>query len=394
MEFKFNNSESGVMKYKILVFMVLLAAFSYPAFAANLPAVLVDTISPYPASPGDDITLKIVLSNDVSEPVTDVPVNLIVSYPFIIKSSEHDVLTGVSICGGCKYTNTYYLTVDSQAVSGAYPIYVKVSKGGAEQTTTISIKITGIPNLVFSTQTDLQHVVPDSTFTVSMDLDNIGSGSAKEIEVSVNSSSIISLGGSTKTIDSIEPKRKGSVVFNLIASESMEAGSYNVPIRIIYLDEKGTTYTTTENMGLRVVNQGDLNVQSITITDSGGSSYLVAGKPIIVIARIENVGHGTADYIEATLECPFNGKTKAFLGQLDKKEDAPAVFNFAPGQSGSFECKITIDFKDDLGEHTTEKTFMITIDNPDMTGLIIGIIVLAIILFVFRKRIMKTLKGK
>jgi len=46
-------------------FLVIAAviALSSPVFAANLPEIIVDSISPQPVSPGDDLTLKITLNN-------------------------------------------------------------------------------------------------------------------------------------------------------------------------------------------------------------------------------------------------------------------------------------------------------------------------------------------
>src|SRR3989344_1778554 len=369
----------------IMVFAIALAMSFLPssAAAANLPRVIVESVTPQPAEPGDDLTVLVTLYNDVAE-LTDARVELVALFPFVLKSSQYDLST-VTLCGDCKLSNTYYLTVDAGARSGTYQLFVRASGDGASTTTNVDVKITGTPTLIVSTATDVQNIVPDAAFDVILGLTNIGTGTARQIRVTVNSSTIVSLGGSTQTVNQLGAGETAPVVFRLIASESLDAGSYTIPISLAYLDESGTAATAVQTLGVRVVNQGALNVQSITITNEAGSSYLVAGSPFMVIARIENVGHGTADYITAVVDCPFNGASQAFLGQLERNEDAPAVFNFVTTRIGAFTCTLNVNFTDDVGTHEVSRDFSVVVNTPDFSGALVLIIIVLIVLFVFRK---------
>ena len=125
-----------------------------------------------------------------------------------------------------------------------------------------------------------------------------------------------------------------------------------------------------------------------------GSSGITVGRPFTIIARLENVGYGDADAISADVNCPFSPAKKAFIGQLKKDEDAPAVFELTSQQSGSFKCDLIVNFKDDTGSRQITETFDVTVAGPDYSGLLTLLIIIAAIAFIFRKRIQHLLKRR
>ncbi|MBI4019962.1 MAG: hypothetical protein HY367_01410 [Candidatus Aenigmarchaeota archaeon] len=385
------------MKAEITVLAVLAFVLVSQASAlaqSGLPTLVVDRIDPQPAEPGDDIVVAITLFNDLSSRTGEFSVGIDAQAPFILKSSEK-VLESQRLCGGCRIKNTYFLSIESTAVSGTYPIYVVLTSGEAETTEQVDVKIQGKPNLIFSADPDgLNAITPGSQFPVELGVVNIGSGQAKQIKIQPDSPDFIVIGSSVKTLGTLAAGETKKVAFDFVAATDLEANSYAVPLKFSYLDEQGNAVNTTLNLGLKVVNKGSINIQAIKIASASGSPVIAAGQPFTVVVRLENVGEGDADSVEAELSCPFNGPKKAFLGQLQKDEDAPAVFDLTSPEDGKFNCTLGVSYKDDTGAHRFTEEFEASIAPADLSGILIPAVAIIVLLLAFRRRVLPFLGMK
>lgn len=375
------------MKLSVLLFVFLVVLMP---MASALPNIIIDKIEPQPVEPGTDISIDFRLDNKNSNEIRNLKTALLYGFPFIFKSSSND-LSDISLCKGCEKESTYFLLIDPTAVSGDYNITIKSSSEGSSVSKEIEIRVRGKPNLIFSAETKyLENIVPNSKFSAVLSLENIGSGKARQIEIKPDSSSFTALGSSIKTLSSVDVGEAKQVSFDFIASSSLKADSYAIPFKISYLDDRGNKLNNTHDLGVRVINKGEINIQTIKIASDSGSSSIASGSPFTIVARMENVGEGDADNINAVISCPFNGPKKAFIGQLKKDEDAPAVFNLVSTASGVFECDLNVFYEDDTGKHELKESFNFTISPPDYSGsvLILVILILAA-LFAVRKRILK-----
>ena len=201
------------------------------------------------------------------------------------------------------------------------------------------------------------------------------------------------LGGSVKSVDSLNPNRTSQLSFNFVSASSLEATSYAIPFKISYLDEQGNSLNTSQSLGVRVVNKGKINIQNIKIASAGGNSVIIAGQQLTIIARLENVGRGDADSVAAEVQCPFSSVKKAFVGQLKKDSNAPSVFDLTPPTAGNFVCNLNITYEDDTGVHKLAEKFDVTIvpANPPVLPILVFIIAVAII---FRKKILEIVKKR
>lgn len=374
---------------KKIVFAIALLFAAQAAFAATLPAIIISKVDPQPVEPGRDLTTDVTLFNRETGDTGFFSVALDSSFPILFKSAS-DNLTNINLCGGCKKDFKYFLSIDSSAVSGIYTAYVRAfSAGSGEVRQKVEIKVQGKPNLIFSTESELGNVTPSSKFSVALDITNIGTGQARQIKIQPESSSFIVLGGAIKTLDSLNATETKQAVFDFVAASDLSANSYLVPFRMIYLDEQGSTINATQNLGVRVVNKGEISIQTIKVVASDGSSVITAGRPFTIIARLENVGTGDADSISSQLECPFSEAKKAFLGQLKKDEDAPAVFDVTSSRPGTYACNLTVLFEDDTGSHEFRDSFDVLV-NPAGISAVAVLMAIAIIagLFFFRKRLL------
>jgi len=323
--------------------------------------MIVESVSPEPVEPGEDVTVKVRLVNNGGGNAEKLSVKLDAKPPFIHKIEEGGFTA--PLCAGCSRDNTYYLVVDSDAESGIYPIVFNAFVGETQVIfdKKVNIDVRGRPDLVFITRA-VDEVVPNSRFSSVLTVENVGTGEAREIKLSPHSQDFVVLGSSMKTIEELNPSETADVPFEFTASENIDADVYHIPVEISYLDEKGDLHKKTEDIGARVINYGELNIDSIKITGLATDGIIVEkGEPFSIIARVENVGYGDAEFISAQFECPFKGIKKAYVGKLEDDEDAPAVFNLISQDKGMFDCALVFNYKDDLGMHKTVEFFNVYI---------------------------------
>ena len=369
---------------KALLFAALAVVLMSSMVNAAAIKIIVNDVSTQPVEPGNDLTVRITYSN-VDSDFTLSTARLDLRYPFSLKTSTESFENGFELCAHCSRTNTYFIHVDSAAGSGVYPIFVRAVQSGSESVRTINVTVRGKPNIVLSSAA-VTNTTPSSVFIMEVQAENIGTGAARQLKIVSKSSDFISLGSSVMTVAGIAPGNVSKVSFLMSVGSELKAGAYNLPFEIGYVDESGTSYNSTQNVGARVVNMGKISIQNIKVSSAFGDA--VAGSPVSVIVRIENTGKGTMDAIESELTC--NGQSsKSFLGQLKRDEDAPAVFDITIQSGGRYGCTMTTSYSDDLGSHTVTNRFDIYLKNPEPP--VMQIIILLVILglayyFLIRKR--------
>ncbi|KHO48335.1 MAG: S-layer protein [archaeon GW2011_AR5] len=369
---------------KALLFAALAVVLMSSMVNAAAIKIIVNDVSPQPVEPGNDLTVRITYSN-VDSDFTLSTARLDLRYPFSLKTSTESFENGFELCAHCSRTNTYFIHVDSAAGSGVYPIFVRAVQSGSESVRTINVTVRGKPNIVLSSAA-VTNTTPSSVFMMEVQAENIGTGAARQLKIVSKSSDFVSLGSSVMTVAGIAPGNVSKVSFLMSVGSELKAGAYNLPFEIGYVDESGTSYNSTQNVGARVVNMGKISIQNIKVSSAFGDA--VAGSPVSVIVRIENTGKGTMDAIESELTC--NGQSsKSFLGQLKRDEDAPAVFDITIQSGGRYGCTMTTSYSDDLGSHTVTNRFDIYLKNPEPP--VMQIIILLVILglayyFLIRKR--------
>ncbi|HLD39371.1 MAG TPA: hypothetical protein VJB05_03605 [archaeon] len=373
------------MKTKHLFIALLLSIMLVlPAVNAEAVKVVINDVTPQPVEPGNDLTLRVTYSNVDKDFIRNISSSIDLRYPFSLKTSTESYENGLELCAYCSRTNTFFIHIDSAARSGTYPIFIRTRELDSESVRTISATVRGKPNFALSSDV-LSNITPSNVFDMKLLLTNIGTGVANQIKVTSKSSDFISLGSSVIIIETVEPGNSTYVTFQMSPNDNLKAGAYSLPFEISYNDESGVTYNTTQNIGTRVVNEGLLNIESMKVTSSTGKP--IAGQPVTIIVRLENIGHGNANYIESQISC--DGQTvKAFLGQLKKDEDAPAVFEITLPSGGIYNCNLVTNYADDLGKHTITNNFDITLGRAEIPPAAIVVIIIIIIgaAYYLRKR--------
>jgi hypothetical protein len=326
--------------------------------------VVSEEVSPEPVEPGQDVTVKIRVYNDYVYGVPgygngsggNATVSLDVKYPFYLKTGSN--MDEPLICMGCSKDYAYYLAVDAGAVSGVYPLTVKVSRGAIEREYGINVKVTGVPDVVCDAPQLASPVQSGGVFSVQAAFRNIGTGAARNVKVSSSTDKFVILGAGQKVIESLPPGNGTQLKLDYVVDESVKSGSYSIPIRVSYVDERGKGYSSPTEIGVLVENPAKLGIESLKKTPDG--DYF-SGEAAQVQVRVENMGDGDADNVRAILTLPDGTSLVSYLGKLKPDDDAPAVFSYTPDAPGNYSCILEISYEDGYGTHSSEEALSVRV---------------------------------
>lgn len=349
----------------------------YSSSTSNVQ-LITESVSPDPVEPGQDVTVQVRVYNRGGATAKNVDIKLNEAFPFHLKSKSQEFRKPQDICVGCSKSSSFYLVVDSDAVSGIYPItftsYVDGKVGVDEE---VDIQVSGKPDIVFKSPSVDTLVKPGDVFKTSIVLTNIGTGKARNIKITPQSSDFISLGSGLHVVEELKPDKTATLELEFSVGKEVAPDSYNIPIEFEFLDEEGNVYNISENLGVKLVDYGEVYLQNWKITPQ----TIKQGQEFTLQIRLENVGTGDAKNVKAVLETDMQGSKETYLGRLQKDDDAPGVFALVSDKAGIVNNKLIVTFTDDFGNHELVEEFSITVGKSYMTIMLIGGAVLVLILF-------------
>ena len=375
-----------------IMFISLISSISVSAdtHQANVPYLkaVAEDVTPDPVQPGQDVAVKILLSNNGGDVAKNVSLKLDAVYPFFVKTDSNNFKNSIDLCVGCSIDNTYYLVVDANAKSGIYPLNFEIYRDGMiiKPSHTINIKVVGKPDLVLKTEHFDSNISSGDKFSIDFNVENIGTGIARNIKIIPQSNDIMMLGSNLDLINEIDPSKNASFVTKFIVKESLNPDTYMFPIKLNYIDEQGKTYTSNFEIGINVLKRADIDFQSLKITPS----FPTIVDKVHMEGIVENIGTGDADNVVVRLITPENKTYKAFVGQLKSGDDAPFYFDVKPESVGLQKAKLEISYLDDFGQHSLETSINKNVKRPtnDFVKLIVTLLVvcLAIGYFYLKKK--------
>ena len=377
------------MNYKKIMHKILLILFLNAVYINSVSAniyntdspsinIVAEEISPEPVEPGQDLTIKIRISNDGSVTAEDVKFKLNATYPFFIKTESHDFDNIGNLCAGCSVDNTYYLVVDADAKSGIYPLNFEIY---SKQYTykpgdTINIKVAGKPDLILETKQIEKNISSGDIFKIEFDIKNIGTGVARNIKITPLSDNILMIGSNIYLINELKPDETSSFDSEFIIKESLKPDTYKFPVKLSYVDEQGNHYESSFDIGVNILERADIYFQSIKITPP----FPTLVDQIHMEGIIENTGTGNADNVVVELITPSNKSYKSFIGQLKSDDDAPFYFDVKPESVGIQTAILKVTYIDDFGTHTIKTTINKDVKRPANNLVKILVILIIVIL--------------
>lgn len=432
------------IKFRIVAF-ALAFVFCPMVFAYALsPDVQVSLLkySPYPAEPGDYLTLTFKVENSGTAVANNVRLKFYPSYPFsleknatmyLLNSAESVQLgsDGVATLGNLplsQYTIVEYkVRVDGDVLEGNNPIdlWYQADSGEIWNRKTFNIFVQGTDRLEVSS-VEPSILTPGNPTDAVFVLNNTGTASIRDISFmwADMEGEILPLGsGNTKYVDSIAAGESASIHFTLVADPGATIGAYTLNANISYVIGAGINKTQSVRIGVFIGGKGKFDV-SMLDSSSGSVSLSIA-----------NIGETTTSSVSVSIpeqeSYSVSVPTSSFIGNMDPGDFITATFEISQRGFGnrsmpSNPLKVDITYTDTNGNRETIRKEVTISTQTTMESAIaavsessgipgnfqrrnngllgipgtgqssgsmlivigVGVIFLAIILFILRKRIM------
>lgn len=371
--------------------------------------VEVSGITPNPARPGGDLLIKINIENTGDEPAENVKIGIEEVYPFIFKYStseaygfgtntERNFQIG-QIRPRSKVELNFHFKVDAKADSGDHQLEFTIKdNSGTSLSKRIPIRVEGNPDLVLigteiftaiGNNSSTGAIIPGQEFYLRTAVKNAGNGDAKNVRVMLNlnsSSPLIPLEDNVRFFENLNAGNSENLSFKLLLGSNADVQPYKIPLRITASNDAETfQIDKTQEIGIDVLNLAKIDISSLKFDPE----MPVKGQQVSMILRLENVGKGEARFVKARLEgLEGSGSTEAFLGRLEKDNDAPAVFTFVPEKAGEQTATLVVEYEDDFGKHQLSENLTFNVDSQkgSIIPLILGAAIVLAAIFYLKKK--------
>jgi len=365
------------MRQPIITIIAVFTLISMIAPANAELEIVMDQLSPQPVEPGKDLTLSVRLENEYSD-IENVWLEILPDSPIKLKNEKERNINEGRIIKYGNVAETYLLHVDPLAASGAYDIEFRARWSGndmfRETKKTFKVMVRGAPQLMISNiSINPERISPKDMFDLMFSVSNEGTGIAREVQVSADTSNLpfVSLEADTKVIKRLDPGKSIQLNYTIQVKDRTEISSYSIPIKMDYKNENGENMSSKSLAGIRVLGKAELAISDIKFEPQNP----VKGDLVTVNMRLENSGTGEAKSVKINLDTPFEGTRTAFLGKIKPDDDAPGVFTFYAAKDGDIPLSAAIEYEDDLGVRTVTESLNLHVYKSNENGIMTSIIV-------------------
>jgi len=383
-------------------FKIYDSAPPYPIDSPMLSLSLSQQI-PYPAQPGEEVTLLIKTTNHGDEPAENVIWYLDVQEPFELKETEKATQTLPELRCGETANTEYYLTVDPDARSGEYTLDLNITYSGEFDRRTLTtkskveltIRVMGHPDLVLL-DADIPEVDPKSEFVANFSIKNVGTGPAKNVKVYFKNQTSILPKMSMYYIDTVAP---GATVWieSGFFVDTTTPSQHPLPIAIHYENETHGAAPVQEYSVLVPVSSGNTLFIYLDSQDE-----LVESAVGDITIGIANRGLARAKHVVLTIadgdQFKLIDTDTRYIGDIESDDYDTVDFKILPESSDCRNVTVDVSYADDYGNtysvatelpikvYTSGEMKAIAPAGGGYTEIIIVALVLLLV-YVFRKRI-------
>jgi len=335
-------------KIAILVMFLLLAVCVSAAKGPMLKASVL-RYEPAPAEQGNTIDVWVELSNSGTK-ADRVEVKFVPEYPFSLPSGAPESFDVGSVAAIESKVVKFTVFVDPAAPNGDVDVKFQYRYGSEHWIvleSPITLQTQNAVLVVENYEVLPTPVIPGQIVKLELELRNAGSIAVKNVDVSIGleDGKFSTIGsGAKKRIDFIGIGETEKVVFQLASDTSTEVKVYNVPVSLVYQDERNADYSDTAKISL-VVNarpELSLTVDSTKFTDKK-SAGTVGLK--IVNKGVVNLKYVTVHLIANEQYEILSPSNEAYVGNLDSDDFETVDFMIKP-LVDSPRLIVKLDFKD------------------------------------------------
>jgi hypothetical protein len=336
-------------------------------------------LSPAVITPGMPFSLTLVLANRGSRTA----INLM---------THADSTTAIPAEGG-SVVSTDVVRIDD-VVTVTLPLLLKPVKEGGRQGLTvlfeygdhsggsysdqqtvgidIDTSLANRPQLLLETyRTDPPSISPGDSFTLTLELANVGGGDAQRITLALggeegeNLGAFVPIEGSNVSfVSSVGAGETEAITVRLMAAGNAETRAHNLPVALAYDTGTGAREKDTQRVSLIVFRRPQFKVSFYRPVE--GSAMV--GQPFAL--PIEVVNAGTARFNVPTLEAAgegleFMGETSTYVGNLDPGGSWTLDTMAMPLAAGPLEVVVNVHYVNDLNQ-TQIYSETLTVEVMDM----------------------------
>jgi len=391
------------MKGIVILSALLLSLILFSGSAsAYVSLTFSSSTSPATIGPGSKASLLLTISNTGTD-FAGSPQLQVKSSNYV--SADTPLFNLPTINAGGSTQITIPITVSPSAPEGTVvlPFTVSYNVGNnagsvsADNSATITITKRTLLQVVDVTYSKNQ-IQRGDTFTMTITLQNVGTGQVKDLTVSLRNFSVPVVPTSSDTEKYVGTLSSGQTVdvsFDLTANTDASTITYSIPVSLNYYDDQGTLNSNTKYVGLKVVGIPDF---VIAIDQTQNMFVGSQGKLTLDVA---NTGTGTAQYLAAYATSSDGSiqPSTVYIGNLNPDDTNTLSMDVTPLHAGKYNLNLELKYKDSYNQDFSKSyqlSFNVTqapIQIPLQVQIVIIVIVLAIAYWK-RNFLMKLLKRK
>jgi len=199
------------------------------------------------------------------------------------------------------------------------------------------------------------------------------------------------------SIDEIREDRSKRINFKVIGLTGAKSGIYKIPVEIIYFDEDGNKSSKSSVISITINSKPVLDVE----VEDG---LILKGQNNEVVLKIINKGLSDVKFSEvefgSSAYATLVSQKKVYFGNIDSDDSETAEFKifFKENSPSSLNIPVTMHYKDvtnkeyhenfnlNLKVYSKERALQLGLIKQSNTPLIVGgIIILAVVWFIYRK---------
>ncbi len=162
-----------------------------------------------------------------------------------------------------------YIGIDPSASAGYYSYPLQITANGKTYMQYTGIEVVAEQEITLSYKTDSTSISPGSSVVVSAQIANTGNSAIRSVYSKVSGSDGIKISGTAdKFIGTLSVDDFSTFQFTLEIPQNIAAGTYKIPVQIIFKDGLNQEHTITENVELIIQSQGLLSTGETQISNT------------------------------------------------------------------------------------------------------------------------------
>ena len=380
----------------IIAVAVFAALLVFPAAfvqAQNTPVfnVILTKQTPYPVEPGKNVNVEVEVQNTGLADANNIVVEIAPSDPFELLPGSERTTTYTKISASSSVKVSYDLKVNDSAISNQYELEFRIYFANNPTnylSKKVLVNVQGQPDFIIdSTWTVPEEIEPGGTVKVFARIKNVGSGTATQTQVTLNSTSgllIPVLSRGTVYLGDISPGTDAVAEIELSVDTTAEHKTYLSTLSLSYKDETGSAIQKSFPMGIPVT--GIINIEIVKTEANFERDVL----------QIEIANKGTADAnsLEAKLVINGNAVGVDYVSQLKATKKITLEFPLVMEGEG----QLVLDFTSPgLKQTEVTKDVSLKYQNPNgnsTLSMLITLAIVAVIAYLLWRRFFRKKKKK